>query len=44
MPAALADPEFACVLGLLYYGHRARMALRSEQPSVKSKLRALFAL
>jgi cell division protein FtsA len=42
MPAALGDPEYACVLGLLYYGYRARMARRGEEQTVKSKLRALL--
>ena len=26
MPVALAEPEFATVLGMVFYGHRARIA------------------
>ena len=43
MSAQLSEPEFATVLGLLYYAARARMARRTEERSVGSRLRALFA-
>jgi hypothetical protein len=43
MPALLCEPEFACVLGLLYYGARARAARNAQDQGFKNKLRSLFA-
>jgi cell division protein FtsA len=44
MPMELQEPEFATVIGLLYYGYRAKLARSSQdQPGLRSKLRALFA-
>ena len=37
MPAALAEPEFATVLGMVYYGHRARLARGMQEPGFGSK-------
>jgi cell division protein FtsA len=43
MPAALAEPEFATVLGMVYYGHRARLARGLQEPGFGSRMKALFA-
>ncbi len=43
MPAQLAEPEFATALGLLFYGHRARLARGKEEQGIKARLRSLFA-
>ena len=32
MPSFLAEPEFATVLGMVYYGHRARLARGLQEP------------
>ncbi len=44
MPAALAEPEFATVLGMVYYGHRARLARGLQEPGFGSRMKALFAV
>jgi cell division protein FtsA len=43
MPATLAEPEFATVLGMVYYGHRARLARGLQEPGFGSRMKALFA-
>jgi cell division protein FtsA len=43
MPVALAEPEFATVLGLVYYGHRARVARGIQDDRWSSRLKAMFA-
>ena len=43
MPSFLAEPEFATVLGMAYYGHRARLARGLQEPSFGSRMKALFA-
>src|SRR6204780_1847598 len=43
MPSFLAEPEFATVLGMAYYGHRARLARGLQEPSFGSRMKAVFA-
>ncbi|MBZ5719296.1 MAG: cell division protein FtsA [Acidobacteriia bacterium] len=43
MPATLAEPEYATVLGLVFYGHRARLARGIQDERWSSRLTALFA-
>ncbi len=44
MPAVLAEPEFSTLIGLVLYGHRARLAQGGNADgSITAKLRALFA-
>ncbi|MGB9233942.1 MAG: cell division protein FtsA [Terriglobales bacterium] len=43
MPAFLAEPEFATTLGMVYYGHRARLARGLQEPGFGSRMKALFA-
>jgi cell division protein FtsA len=43
MPAQLAEPEFATLIGLVLYGQRARLARGPAEASITSKLKALFA-
>ena len=43
MPTELAEPEFATALGMVYYGHRARMARGIQDGRWSSRLKALFA-
>jgi cell division protein FtsA len=43
MPATLAAPEFATVLGLAVYGHRARVARGLQAQRWSQKLKAVFA-
>jgi cell division protein FtsA len=43
MPVELAEPEFATLLGLVYYGHRARVARGIQDDRWSSKIRAMFA-
>lgn len=42
MPSALAEPEFATVLGLVMYGHRARSARGGQDGRWSSKLKAML--
>src|SRR5579863_5740614 len=42
MPSTLAEPEFATVLGLIVYGHRARSARGIQDERWSSKLKAMF--
>ena len=43
MPAPLAEPEFATVLGLIYYGQRARIARGLQDVGWSGRMKALFA-
>ena len=43
MPSLLAEPEFATTLGMIYYGHRARLARGLQEPGFGSRMKALFA-
>ena len=44
IPSNLAEPEFATVIGMVLYGHRARLATgASNEGSITGKLRSLFA-
>ena len=43
MPAQLAEPEFTTALGMVYYGHRARVARGIQDPRWSSRLKAMFA-
>jgi cell division protein FtsA len=43
IPAFLAEPEFATTLGMIYYGHRARLARGLQEPGFGSRMKALFA-
>ena len=43
MPTDLAEPEFATTLGMVYYGHRARVARGIQDARWSSRLKALFA-
>lgn len=42
MPTELAEPEFATTLGMVYYGHRARVARGIQDARWSSRLKALF--
>lgn len=43
MPSSLAEPEFSTALGMVYYGHRARLARGLQEPGFGSRMKALFA-
>jgi cell division protein FtsA len=43
MPALLAEPEFATAVGLVFYGHRTRLARGPQEQGLGAKLRSLFA-
>ncbi|MGH9603073.1 MAG: cell division protein FtsA [Terriglobales bacterium] len=40
MPALLAEPEFATVIGLVFYGHRARAARSNHPQGLGARLKA----
>jgi len=42
MPSTLAEPEFATVLGMVMYGHRARSARGGQDGRWSSKLKAML--
>ena len=42
MPSTLAEPEYATALGIVFYGHRARLARGSQDDRWSSRLAALF--
>ncbi len=42
MPSTLAEPEYATALGMVFYGHRARLARGSHDGRWSSRLAALF--
>lgn len=43
MPAALAEPEYAALVGMALYAHRSRLARRPPERGIVSKLKSLFA-
>ncbi len=43
MPSTLAEPEYATVLGMVFYGHRARVARGIQDERWSSRLKAMFA-
>ena len=43
MPSTLAEPEYATVLGMVIYGHRARMARGFQEDRWGSRMKAMFA-
>ena len=43
MPSVLAEPEYATVIGMAYYGHRARTARGAQDTRWSSRLKGLFA-
>jgi len=43
MPTELAEPEFATALGMVYYGHRARLARGIQDARWSSRLKGFFA-
>src|SRR5690242_4424044 len=43
MPASMAEPEFSTVLGMVYYGHRARIARGLQDGGWSSRMKAMFA-
>src|SRR5437667_8119421 len=43
MPALMAEPEFSTVLGMVYYGHRARIARGLQDGGWSSRMKAMFA-
>jgi cell division protein FtsA len=43
MPTELAEPEFATALGMIYYGHRARLARGIQDARWSSRLKGFFA-
>ena len=42
MPATLAEPEFTTAIGLIFYGHRARLARGNQDERFVGKIKALF--
>jgi len=42
MPSTLAEPEYATLLGMAFYGHRARIARGQQEDRWGSKLKAMF--
>jgi cell division protein FtsA len=42
MPATLAEPEYATVLGLVFYGHRSRLARGIQDERWSSRLKAML--
>ena len=42
MPSTLSEPEFATVLGMVNYGHRARIARGLQESGLGSKLKAML--
>jgi cell division protein FtsA len=44
MPTALAEPEYATVLGMAFYAHRARIARGIQDERWSARLKSMFAL
>ena len=42
LPAELAEPEFATVVGMVMYGHRARLARNNHDDGWGAKLKSFF--
>ena len=43
MPSMLAEPEFATVLGMVYYGDRAHLARGLQDSGWSQRMKAMFA-
>jgi cell division protein FtsA len=43
MPATLAEPEFACAIGMLYYGYRSRLARGTQESGLGWRIKSLLA-
>src|ERR1700726_1420347 len=43
MPSTLAEPEYATILGMIFYGHRSRIARGLQDTRWSSRLMGLFA-
>ena len=43
MPSVLAEPEYATLLGMGYYAHRARIARGIQDDRWSARLKAIFA-
>jgi cell division protein FtsA len=43
MPALLAEPDFSTALGMIFYGHRARVARGLQESGWGGRMKALFA-
>jgi len=43
MPAELAAPEFAAVIGMIFYGNRMRLVRSAQEQGLAARLRTLFA-
>jgi hypothetical protein len=41
MPETLAEPEYATVIGMVFYGHRSRIARGLQDERWSSKLKAM---
>jgi cell division protein FtsA len=42
MPSTLAEPEYATVLGMIFYGHRARVARGIQDERWSARLKAML--
>jgi cell division protein FtsA len=42
MPAALAEPDYAVAIGMIYYAQRARVLKNPQEMGFREKLKALF--
>ena len=42
MPSTLAEPEYSAILGLAFYGHRARLARGTQDERWSSRLKAML--
>ncbi len=43
LPAELAEPEFAAVLGMIYYGNRSRHVRRDDEGGLPARIRSFLA-
>ena len=43
LPAELAEPEFAAVLGMIYYGNRSRHARHDDEGGLAGRIRSFLA-
>ena len=43
MPSTLAEPEFGAIIGMVFYGHRSRIARGMQNQRWSSRMMALFA-
>jgi len=42
LPAVLAEPEYATVIGMIYYAQRARALKATQEVGLRARIRALF--